>query len=363
VRSERAGASVTRAAGPTTFSLRLNNDLSVREFTELASAADDSGFDQVWVSHDLFWRSAPVLVAAAAAVTSHVRLGIGIMNPFSAHPSELAMHAATLQELSDGRFLLGIGAGAGEFLAWAGLARPRPLSAARQAVTACRALLQRASPASDPAVSPATGAGSRAGAREGWQPEAHLRWDGPPVPIYLGAMGPKMLALGGEVADGVLGLSFPPERAAASAAIVRAAAREAGRDPASVDVPACFWCSIDDDPERAAGPLAEKLAYYGPSISAAQLADSGLTPASFLPAARALQRGDAGRARELITPQMLRLGVFGNAGTIVERCRGLAAAGASHLSFGPPLGPDPVTAVVRLGREVLPALRADRPGP
>ncbi len=331
------------------FSLRLNNDLSVREFTELASAADEGGFDQLWVSHDLFWRSAPVLVAAAAAVTRRVRIGIGIMNPISAHPAELAMHAATLQELSEGRFLLGIGAGAEEFLAWAGLARTRPLSAVREAVLACRALLQRTSPADDAAV-------SQSGAS--WQREARLHWDGPPVPIYLGAMGPRMLALGGQVADGVLGLSFPPERAASSAAIVRAAAAEAGRDPASVDVPACFWCSVDDDPERAAAPLAEKLAYYGPSISAVQLADCGLTPASFVPAARALESGDTRKARELITSPMLRLGVFGEPATVVERCRRLAAAGATHLSFGPPLGPDPVTAVVRLGQEVLPGLRA-----
>ncbi len=328
------------------FSLRLNNDLPAAEFTELAAAADQAGFDQVWVSHDLFWRSAPVLVAAAAAATRRVRLGIGIMNPFSSHPAELAMHAATLQEVSAGRFMLGIGAGAEEFLAWAGLPRPRPLAATREAVLACRALLNRGSPAGG-----------------GWQPAAHLRWDGPPVPIYLGAMGPRMLALGGEVADGVLGLSFPPERASASAAIVRAAASAAGRDPESIDIPACFWCSIDDDPERAAAPLAEKLAYYGPSISAVQLADAGLSPASFVPAAQALERGETARAQELITPQMLRLGVFGDAGAVVERCRALMAAGATHLSFGPPLGPDPVAAVGRLGRDVLPVLAPPGRGP
>jgi 5,10-methylenetetrahydromethanopterin reductase len=329
----------------TRFSLRLNNDLPVRQFAELAAAADDAGFDQVWVSHDLFWRSAPVLVAAAAAATKTVQLGIGIMNPVSAHPAELAMHAATLQELSRGRFLLGLGSGAEEFLGWAGLARPRPLSAAREAVLSCRALLQRRSPAADPALS------------SGWQPEARLRFDGPPVPVYLGAMGPRMLALGGEIADGVLGLSFPPERAAASAATVRDAAAAAGRDPASVDVPACFWCSVDDDPERAAAPLAEKLAYYGPSLSAEQLHDVGLTPDEFIPAATAMDRGDVSGARELITAAMLRLGIAGDAAAVVERARGLAAAGATHLSFGPPLGPDPVSAVVRLGREVLPALR------
>lgn len=325
------------------FSLRLNNDLSVAQFRDLAAAADEASFDQVWVSHDLFWRSAPVLVAAAASVTRRIRLGIGIMNPFSAHPSELAMHAATLQELTGGRFMLGLGAGAEDFLGWAGLERPRPLSATREAILACRALLARDRPSHS---------------LGGWQAEARLRFDGPPVPIYLGAMGPKMLALGGELADGVLGLSFPPERATTSAALVRAAAVAAGRDPDAIDVPACFWCSIDDGQERAAVPLAEKLAYYGPSISAAQLTDAGLTTADFRPAAEALERGETTRARELITPQMLQLGIFGDATAIIKRCRALQAAGAAHLSFGPPLGADPVAAVTRLGREVLPALSA-----
>jgi 5,10-methylenetetrahydromethanopterin reductase len=329
-----------------TVSLRLNNDLTAAEFTELAAAAEEARFDQLWVSHDLFWRSAPVLVAAAAAATHRIMLGIGILNPFSAHPAELAMHAATLQEVSGGRFLLGIGSGAEEFLAWAGMPRPRPLSAARAAILACRALLGGGSPAADAELAAA-----------GWQPEARLRWSGPPVPIYLGAMGPRMLALGGQLADGVLGLSFPPERAAQSAALVRAAAAGAGRAPDSVDVPACFWCSYDDDAERAAAPLAEKLAYYGASFSPLQLADAGLTPADFAPAAAALERGDPAAARRLISPAMLRLGIFGDTATIVDRCRGLAEAGASHLSFGPPLGPDPVAAVVRLGRQVIPALR------
>lgn len=343
-RRER-GAAVTGSAGR--LSLRLNNDLTVGQFSDLAAAADEAGFDQVWVSHDLFWRSAPVLVAAAAAVTRRIRLGIGIMNPFSAHPAELAMHAATLQEASGGRFMLGLGSGAAEFLGWAGLPRPRPLAAARGALLACRALLGGGSPADEPRL-----------AADGWEPEAHLRWSGPAVPLYLGAMGPKMLALGGELADGVLGLSFPPERAAASASLVRSAAARAGRDPADVDVPACFWCSVDDDPDRAAAPLAEKLAYYGPSISAVQLADAGLSPADFGPAAAALERGEVALARRLITAPMLRLGIVGDSAAVVARCRDLARDGATHLSFGPPLGPDPVAAVQRLGRDVLPALRA-----
>ena len=95
------------------FSVRVNNDLSVAELTALAVAAEAAGFDQLWVSNDLFLRSAPVLAATLAARTSRIGLGIGVMNPYSVHPSELAMMAATLQEASGGRFLLGIGRGRG----------------------------------------------------------------------------------------------------------------------------------------------------------------------------------------------------------------------------------------------------------
>jgi len=57
-----------------------------------------------------------------------------------------------------------------------------------------------------------------------------------------------------------------------------------------------------------------------------------------------------------VTPRMLSLGIAGGVDEVIERCRGLIAAGAGHISFGPPLGPDPMRAVVALGREVLPAL-------
>src|SRR5690242_5377683 len=101
------------------FSIRLNNDLPVDRFTHLAELAEDAGFDQIWVSNDLFWSSATVLVAAAAKVTSRIGLGVGVFNPVSMHAAEIAMAAATLQEVAGGRFCLGLGAGAERFLRWA----------------------------------------------------------------------------------------------------------------------------------------------------------------------------------------------------------------------------------------------------
>jgi 5,10-methylenetetrahydromethanopterin reductase len=328
------------------FSVRVNNDLSVAELSALTVAAEAAGFDQLWVSNDLLLRSAPVLAATLAAQTSRISLGIGVMNPYSVHPSELAMMAATLQETSGGRFLLGIGAGAEEFLAWAGIPRTAPLATTRAAVVTLRALLGHADV--DRTLLPA------------WAREhvAALKFPlGRPVPVYVGAMGPKMLTMAGQHADGVLPLLYPPETYATARAAVLSGTALSGAGPAGhdVDLPACFWVSLSDDPAQARAALAEKLAYYGASFAEPLLEQAGLRPADFTEAARLAHSGQAAAA--LIDDRMLSLGIAGDAGDVIARCRGLRDMGASHLSFGPPLGPDPVTAIGLLGERVLPALR------
>jgi 5,10-methylenetetrahydromethanopterin reductase len=326
----------------TRFSLRLNNDVPVAEFVELARLAESLEFDQIWVSNDLFFRAAPVLLAAAASATSRIALGTCVLNPYSLHPAEIAMTAVTLQELSAGRFLLGLAAGAADFLGWAGIERHHPLRRTREAVVAIRALCSGAAPID------ALGSGGR------WRPEARLRVPAAATPIYLGAMSPRMLELIGEVADGGLPLLYPPESFAGAAAHVDAGCARAGRQRGDIDLAACIWVSVDRDPTRARGPLAEKLAYYGASFAPEVLAGVGVEAADLA----ALRDLDPPEAAAALPPAMLRLGIGGTPAEVVARCRGLVAAGAAHVSFGPPLGPDRRTAVRLLGEEVIPALRA-----
>ncbi len=327
-RAPAAGSAALRV------SLRLNNDLPSDRFLELAVAAEESGFFQLWVSHDLLLRSAPVLLSAAAGVTNRIQLGAGVLNPYSAHPVELAMHAATLQEVSGGRALLGIGAGAAGLLAAAGIERPGPLERTREAIGTCRSLL-RGAPGGRPSVVTSFPV---------------------PVPLYLGAMGPRMLALAGELADGALALLYPPEHYPLARAQVLSAAEAVGRSSDELDLPACVWVSVDEDPEAAQGALAEKFAFYGQDLSPYLLGRTGLRPADFAPAASALAGGEQRLARSLVTPAMLRLGIAGTPDEVATRCAALLEAGATHLSFGPPLGPDPVRAVQTIAREVVPAL-------
>jgi len=322
------------------FSLRLNNDLTIPQYIALAQAAEAVGFDQFWVSNDLFLRSGSVIAAALLQATDRMEIGIGILNPYTINPAEIAMLASTLDELSGNRFNLGFAAGAKEFLQWVGLEQTKPLAAMRESVQAIRALQQGEAVTLD-------------GEFLQWTPEAYLRFEAPRMtPIYIGAMGPKMLALAGEIGDGVLPLLFPPEHYFGVEPYLESGV--AKRDPSldALDFAACIWVSLDNDAEAARHVLAEKIAYYGPSLSPLILKRLGLEQTDFASIEAAMLARDEARAAALVDERMLQIGVVGQPNDVIARLEPLVEAGASHLSFGPPLGPEPLEAVMLLGQVV-----------
>lgn len=323
------------------FSLRLNNDLPVKEYAALARHAEKLGFDQFWVSNDLFLRFGPALLLDVAHATSRIEVGTGILNPYTFHPGEMAMLAATMDELTGNRFNLGLAAGAGEFLKWVGIEQEAPLVTVRETVQTVRALLR----------------GERvefSGERLHWTPEAYLRFEPPRVtPIYVGAMGPNMLALSGELADGALPLLFPPEHYFDVQPYLNKGV--ACRDPSlpPLDLAACIWVSLSQDRDAARRVLAQKIAYYGHALGPLIWDRLGLVREDFSEIERAMMvERDEERAIALVDERMLRIGIVGGAHEVIERLEPIVAAGATHLSFGPPLGPDRFEAVTLLGEVV-----------
>jgi 5,10-methylenetetrahydromethanopterin reductase len=323
------------------FSVRLNNDLPLAAYADLARAAESAAFDQFWVSNDLFLRSVWVILSHAAAATTRIQLGTCIVNPYTMNPAEIAMAAATLDELSGGRLNLGLSSGATDFLNWVGIQPRRPLTRVLETVETLRRLF----------------AGETA-EQDGWQPEAYLRFPTRRIPIYIGAMSPGMLRAIGRVADGGLPLLFPPEHYTLAMQHIRAGMAEAGRKEEDVDVAACIWCSVSADGTSAEDVLREKIAYYGHALSPLILEALEVDRAEFEPIQAAMvTEYNAARAAKMVTPKMLRIGISGTPSQLIPRLERLVAAGARHLSFGPPLGPDPVAAIQLLGREVLPYFR------
>ncbi len=330
------------------FSLRLNNDLTLPEYVTLAQAAEIHGFDQFWVSNDLFLRSAPVILSTIATATHEIEIGTCILNPYTIHPSEIAMLAATLDELSGCRFNLGLAAGAADFLKWIDLSHGQPLVAMRETITAIRALL-----AGERVATQAQGKFLR------WSGEAYLRFKAPRVtPIYLGAMGPGMLRLAGELADGVLPLLFPLEHYFGVKPYLEEGIAARADTLPPLDFAACLWVSLAEDRAAARRVLAEKVAYYGHALSPLILERLGLTYEDFAPIEQAVMvENDLDKACGLVDDRMLQIGVVGQPEDLIARLEPLVEAGARHLSFGPPLGPDRLAAIHLLGERVLPHFR------
>ena len=170
-------------------------------------------------------------------------------------------------------------------------------------------------------------------------------------------MSPKMTRMIGEIADGGLPLLYPPENFADVLKIVQDGAHNAGRSMDNIDLPACFWVSVGTDLDLARRAMAEKIAYYGGAFAPALVAKAGVDPAELAYVTQLVEDEGLDSAVTRVTDAMLSLGIVGTSEEIVQRCKGLVAMGAKHLSFGPPLGPSPLEAIDILGRQVLPHLR------
>jgi 5,10-methylenetetrahydromethanopterin reductase len=329
------------------FSLRLNNDLPVKDYIVMAQVAEAAGFDQFWVSNDLFLRSATVILTAVASATTRIEIGTCILNPYTIHPSEIAMFAATLDEFSGGRFNLGLSSGAEDFLKWVGIEYSKPRTTVIETVNAINALMRGESYAYD-------------GHFIQWTDEAYMRFKPQRrVPIYIGAMSPNMLRTIGAVADGGLPLLFPPEHYQNVMPYIQEGATSTGRSLAEIDVAACVWTSVAEDAEAAKDALREKVAYYGHALSPLILEQLGLTHDDFSEIEQLVMvKKDMASAKRLVTDTMLKIGIVGTTHDLIERLEGLAAMGVQHMSFGPPLGANPIEAVRQIGKDVIPHFRS-----
>lgn len=330
----------------TTFSVRAGGD--PRTMAALAVHAEEMGFDQIWTGNDLFGEPGLIALTAMLSATETIRVGSGVIDPVSIHPVQIAQFSAGLQMFSGNRFMLGLGAGSQVFFDWAGLTPAAPVTRTRTAVRAVQALTRGESPAG-------LGKGF-----ENWTDQAVLRQPAE-VPVYVGAMGPKMLAMTGRYADGALPLCLPPGQVFDAREQIIAGAAAAGRDGNDLDIAACLWCSIDDDADRARWILAEHIALYSGSLSIDVLDRHGFDPEEFTHTQRLMLDGNKSEAIKtvLASATMLDLGIAGGVDDVIDQCSELTGAGVRHLSFGPPMGADIARAMTLLGEKAIPVLRRE----
>ncbi|HEY2958257.1 MAG TPA: LLM class flavin-dependent oxidoreductase [Actinomycetota bacterium] len=315
--------------GPLGVSLR-DIGVSAEVLAGWADAAEAGGYSGIWTP-DVGGHDALSTLAAFSARTRRVLLGTGVVPVFSRSPVVLAQTAATLDDLSGGRFVLGLGAGARPSAErWFATAWSDPFARLEATVAAVRAV------AAGEEVEVAWEGGQARGFRLGFPPFR------PRPPVVLAALNPRMLAFAGRLADGVL-LNWLPLGAVANAvARVRRAAADAGRDPGAVVV-ACYVRACLGDLAELAGDLRPQvLAYLGYPAYAAMLRRAGITDVDRVAAAPPDER------LGLVSDQTLAtLVATGSAGQVAERLEAYREAGVDLPVLYPlPAGDHPAARVM-----------------
>jgi len=228
------------------FSWREND---LQNILTCARFADQAAVESVWIP-EAWGRDALLALGAIARETSHVKLGTGIVNVYSRSPATLAMGAATLDELSNGRAILGVGSsGPGVVERWHGIPYKRPLTRVRETVKIARLALSGASTDFQGSFFHVGGFKLATGPKHA-------------VPIYIAALGPKMLRLAGEIADGVLLYLCSLQAIPNTIKQIENGANEAGRSLEKFDVAALLPTVVSENCREAQAAIARAIAYY-----------------------------------------------------------------------------------------------------
>ncbi len=329
------------------FGIRLIEFLgSGPELVDLAVAAEQADFDSVWFPHDPYMRNTWIMTTAVAAATSRIEVGSVGTNPYTTDPSEIATYLATLDELSHGRAILGLGLHATVMVEWSGIDASDYLIRTEEAVTLVRKLLAGENAAFD-------------GQAFNWSDQCYLRFEPlrAEVPIYVSAFGEDYLALSGRIGDGSLPMLTPPASADAMVAPIQRGLRQSASPDREFVISGCAWLSLSRERAAAATKMRKLVAYFGPYLEDRALAHVGLSQAALAPMKARIDAGDFEGACELVTEPMLRLGIVGTPDDVIRQIEALADAGVNEVNLGGPLGPDPQAAIQIMGERVIPYFR------
>jgi len=331
---------------PVSFHVGILPNRPLTDFVDWIAMADELGFGGVWVadSQSVF-RDAFMALTLFATCTRRMQLATGVTNITTRHPAVLAHSFATLDELSGGRAVLGIGVG--ESAVFNIGRKPARLKELEQAITVLRALLNG---------EPARYDGA----------DIRVNWPPRKIPVVIACTGPKSLQLAGRIADGVLfQVGSAPELVRYAKRNIALGAAQAGRDPAAVKLYQRLACAVADDREQV---RSEARGYA--SVAAGTIYSA--IPRADIPAAlwqdlhnmkeaydyQQHGRMDAKHA-ELITDRVLdAVAIAGTAEEAVPRFRQLVELGVENFVL-PVATRNPGEVIRTLAEQVLPRLTPD----
>lgn len=310
------------------------------DLVAVAREAERRGYDTAWVGETAGY-DAITLMAVIATHTERLRVGSAVVPLQTRTPVVLGLSAASLNHVSHDRVLLGLGLSSRIIVGdWHGLPFANSLRQVREAVEIIRRVAS----------------GERVSFEGTFYRVKNFRMTAPaparPVRVVLAALGPEMLELAGEIADGVVLNWIPPERVGASIGRLEAGAKRAGRTLAGFEIASFIRTCVTDDPAAARETLARDITGYTiVDVYASFFRTAGFA-AEVEAVTAAWKAGDRAGAVRRISPRVLDgLGVVGDEAFCRARVAEFARAGLTQpviLPFAPPAAAgDPRAALLR----------------
>jgi 5,10-methylenetetrahydromethanopterin reductase len=318
-------------------------NVNVKQVVKFCKLAESKDIDFAWITNHYNNRHCYPVLAAIAQATDSIKMGPGIMNSFTDTPAAMASFMATLNEISDGRAVLGIGPGDLSTLPKLAIQASKPVGHLEEAVVQIRKLL----------------AGEEI-KKSGMQ---FFDYDGAKltgvtlpgkkgIPVYIGAQGPKVLELAGTIGDGALINASNPKDFAVAIPIIKAANEKVGKK--KFDIGAYTAMSIDMNEKKARNAAKIVAAFIAAGSPESLLTRHGLDLDNVAKIKAALGKFDFKTVGELVGDK--EIDAFTIAGTpdmVKQKCEDLTKAGVTQIIFGSPLGPDMTTSIRLLGKYVV----------
>lgn len=317
---------------------------SVEVLVEHFRLADEMGIEYGWLADQTFSPSAYSVLTLAAYLTKRIKLGTSVTNPYTRHPVIHATTGAVIDELSNGRFMLGIGAGDESSIKSLGLGYDKPVSMVRETVEAVRRLLR----------------GEKVTCRGKALNISNVRLMFKPkrvFPIHVGARGPRMLRLAGEIGDGVLIDASNPVEAKIALTEIRKGLDKAGKKQEEIEITATVVFAVDEDSEKAREKIKWLVALIAASALPEVLERHEIHP-DFVKLLKVhLERKGLEGVSELVKNEMIdAFALVGSPEECIAKIEEMTKTGVSHVALGimDLAGADVRHQVKLVGEKILP---------
>jgi 5,10-methylenetetrahydromethanopterin reductase len=283
--------------------------------------AEKYGFNTIWVTHHFNNQDVYIILATIANYTEKILLGPGITNPYTYNPVLNASALLSLDKVSGGRAVLGIGAGDSATLSCLGIKRNNPVKAVEESVTIIRELWSG---------KPVTYEGEIFKIKEASLNIKASR----KIPIYIGAQGPKMLAMAARVGDGVLiNASHPRD--------VKYAVKQIKKVDNNTEIIAFTCFSVDEDSEKARKAAKPIVAFIVAGAPDAILKRHEISVGEIERVKRLLNQKMFKKAFNAVSDRMIdSFSIYGTPEDCLSKVERLAELGVSQIVVGSPIGPN-----------------------